>query len=155
MLKSFYDNNKRHFSKDYWKGLTRERFVLDVRGSVPIIFDDFTKCFETRKLYDHFEPLDKYDERTRRQNETRLKPHELVRLKSKYGYICNKIAFRLYAIEIDDDCFIITGGAIKIEQDMNGAGNTKLELKKLNYLKDILQKEKITSKQAFLDYIKE
>lgn len=40
--------------------------------------------------------------------------------------------FRLYAIEIDFDCFIITEGAIKIVEEMKQAPDTKLELLKLN-----------------------
>ena len=154
LLKEFYRENARHFNQKFWKGLTINRFVEDVRASVPDIFEDFRKSCEAKGLYDHFEPLDKKDEKIREKNEQNNKPHKLVRLKSKYGYIINKMVFRLYAVEIDRECFIITGGAIKVEEKMEQAGNTLLELDKIDYVKEILEDVGITSKKAFLDYLK-
>lgn len=63
--------------------------------------------------------------------------------------------FRLYAIEIDFDCFIITGGAIKIVEKMKQAPNTKLELLKLNTVLLELEKAGITNKKSLLDCIYE
>lgn len=101
------------------------------------------------------EDWDERDAAIRSSNEKRKRPHRLLRLKSKFGYIQNRVPFRLYAIEVDFDCFIITGGAIKIVEEMKQASNTKLELKKLNTLMSELRKVGITSKKSLLDCIYE
>lgn len=133
-LHSFYMENEALLKEQYWRGISRDRFVADTIASYPTIFSDFKKEFKQKNLYDLFEPLDKKDVAIRKQNEQGKCPHRLVRLKSRYGYIANKVPFRIYAIEVDTDCFIITGGAIKIVEEMKQAPNTKLELKKINYV---------------------
>ena len=132
-LRFFYDENKEFFQTQYWRGISKERFVTDVTASRPEIFEDFHKSCINHTIYHHFEPLTEYDAEVRSKNE-QGKKHQLVKLKSKYGFIINKIAFRLYAIEVDINCFIITGGAIKIVKEMKQAPNTNLELQKLDYL---------------------
>lgn len=146
-LKSFYDENITFFQTQYWRGISRTRFISDVAASRPQIFADFNNSCLSFNLYDHFEPLTKADARIRKSNERKKKKHQLVKLKSKYGFILNRVAFRLYAIEIDFDCFFITGGAIKIVEEMDQAPNTSLELRKLEYVFNLLNAEGISSKK--------
>lgn len=151
-LRSFYDENKEFFQTQYWRGISKERFVTDVTASRPQIFEDFRKSCINHTIYNHFEPLTEYDSEVRNKNE-QGKKHQLVKLKSKYGFIINKIAFRIYAIEVDINCFIITGGAIKIVKEMKQAPNTNLELQKLDYLFDLLITEGVSTKKGLFELI--
>lgn len=151
-LRSFYDENKEFFQTQYWRGISKERFVTDVTASRPQIFEDFRKSCINHTIYNHFEPLTEYDAEVRNKNE-QGKKHQLVKLKSKYGFIINKIAFRIYAIEVDINCFIITGGAIKIVKEMKQAPNTNLELQKLGYLFDLLITEGVSTKKGLFELI--
>jgi hypothetical protein len=58
----------------------------------------------------------------------------LLKQKSKRKWL------RIYAIRIDENCFLVTGGAIKLTQTMNERKHTNEELVKLekvrNYLND-------------------
>jgi hypothetical protein len=60
---------------------------------------------------------------------------------------------RLYAIKIDAEVFLITGGAIKITQKMQEHPDTTNELKKLNKVRDFLIEKNITFEDAFYDFI--
>ena len=137
-LREFYRDHLTYFQTSYWKGISEERFVSDVASSRAIIFSDFQTACKNHSLYDHFEPYSKVDATIRKKNLMRNR-HKLVRLKSKYGLIANRIAFRLYAIELDYNCFIITGGVIKTVEEMNQAPSTSLESQKMDYLLDSLE----------------
>lgn len=152
-LRTFYDENIIYFQTPFWQGISRERFVADVAASRPVIFEDFTKSCVGHNVYNHFEPLTGFDAEVRSRNEREGKEHQLVRLKSKYGFIINKITFRIYAIEVDVGCFIITGGAIKIVKEMGQAPNTHLELRKINYLFDLLSAEGINTKEDLFNLL--
>lgn len=154
-LHSFYIENEVLLKEQFWARISRDRFVVDTITSYPTIFSDFKKAFKQKTLYDLFEPLDRTDEEIRKQNEGGKHPHRLVRLKSRYGFIAEKVPFRLYAIEVDTDCFIITGGAIKIVEEMKQAPNTYLELKKIDYVFKELQEAGINNKESLLDYLYE
>ncbi len=154
-LHSFYKENKDLLKAQYWQRVSKDRFVVDTIASYPTIFSDFKKAFKQKTLYDLFEPLDRTDDAIRKQNEETKRPHRLVRLKSRYGFIANKIPFRIYAIEVDIDCFIVTGGAIKIVEEMKQAPNTSLELQKIDYVFKELRRAGISNKDSLLDYLYE
>lgn len=62
---------------------------------------------------------------------------------------------RLYAIKIDDNCFVITGGAIKLAQTMQEHPETNKELLKLNRAKSFLGLNDIIDKESFYEYLNE
>lgn len=148
-LRDFYREHLTYFQTPYWKGISEERFVSDVAASRANIFQDFHNACKNHSLYDHFEPYSKVDAAIREENSKR-KRHKFVRLKSKYGFIINKTAFRLYAIEIDYNCFIITGGVIKTVEEMHQAPSTSLESQKMDYVLDSLITAKINSKKDLI-----
>ncbi len=154
-LNSFYKENEAFLKAKFWHGISRDRFVVDTIASFPDYYKDFREACKTHRVYDIFEPLGKLDSAIRKTNEKRKSSHRLLRLKSKFGFIQNRIPFRLYAIEVDFDCFIITGGAIKIVEEMKQAPNTDLELLKLGTVLDELLKAGINNKKSLLDYIYE
>lgn len=54
---------------------------------------------------------------------------------------------RIYGIEIEDECFIVTGGAIKLTRKMEGT-RFEVELRNLARVKAFLKAEGITDKQG-------
>lgn len=57
---------------------------------------------------------------------------------------------RLYAIRIEANTFVITGGAIKLTKTMNERNHTNRELQKLTVSRDYLRKMEILFKEDFL-----
>lgn len=62
---------------------------------------------------------------------------------------------RLYAIKIDSNCFVITGGAIKMSQTMQDHPDTNKELKKIKEAKAYLKENGIVDEDGFFEFIDE
>lgn len=60
---------------------------------------------------------------------------------------------RLYAIRIDDNCFVITGGAIKFTQLMQDRLHTKKELDKIKRCRDFLIANDIVDEESFYEFL--
>lgn len=72
-LNKFYCENAELLKAQFWRNVSRNRFVIDTRKYWPDYFADFTKIFE---------PLSEKDAAIRSRNENRRGPHQLLRLKS-------------------------------------------------------------------------
>lgn len=144
-LSDFYCNHIEYFREPFWAGIDEERFVMDAIASAPEIFRNLEAALQKDDLENLFQPLSPQDERQA--------DYTSIRVKSKFGCIQNHFAFRIYAVKVDDGCYVITGGAIKITRGMSEAPHTKIELDKLNYVHDALLEEGLTDKVSFLDYI--
>lgn len=72
---------------------------------------------------------------------------ELSKRKGKKG----RNGLRLYAVKIEDDCFVITGGAIKMCQKMQDHPDTNKELAKIKRAVDYLKEEGAIDKAAFFE----
>lgn len=64
---------------------------------------------------------------------------------------------RLYAIKIDEDTFVITGGAIKLplQHLMQDRAHTQLELSKLNKAKRYLEENGVNDNDSFYEFLNE
>jgi hypothetical protein len=62
---------------------------------------------------------------------------------------------RLYAVKIDENCFVITGGAIKMSQTMQDHPDSNKELTKIKAAKVYLQANTIVDKDSFYELINE
>ncbi|MGO1596745.1 MAG: hypothetical protein ACTHXT_08600 [Sphingobacterium sp.] len=62
---------------------------------------------------------------------------------------------RMYAIRIDEDTFVITGGAIKFHHLMENRAHTKDELQKLSVAKDYLKNKGIFDEESFFEFLNE
>lgn len=60
---------------------------------------------------------------------------------------------RLYAIRIDVNCFVITGGAIKLTRSMQDRWHTKLELVKLERAKAFLTDNGIFDSDSYFEFL--
>lgn len=66
-----------------------------------------------------------------------------------------KNGIRIYAIKIDTNCFVITGGAIKMSQAMQDHPDSNNELAKINAAKEYLQENSIFDIDSFYELINE
>lgn len=66
-----------------------------------------------------------------------------------------KNGLRLYAIKIDENLFVITGGAIKMSQTMQGHPDSNQELEKIKKAKLLLQNNEVIDSDSFYELIKE
>jgi len=73
-------------------------------------------------------------------------------LSRQKGKTSSKDGLRLYAIKIDTNCFVITGGAIKMSQTMDGHEGTREELKKINKAKDYLKENDVFDEDSFFEF---
>src|SRR5690606_34522103 len=66
-------------------------------------------------------------------------------------------SLRLYAVRIDEDTFVITGGAIKLPLHhlMEDRAHTREELGKLNSAKDYLKNKGIFDEHSFFEFLNE
>jgi len=62
---------------------------------------------------------------------------------------------RLYAIRIDTNCYVITGGAIKMSLDMKDHPLTQKEVVKLNWAKSYLQDNGVSDNDSFFEFLTE
>ncbi len=80
-------------------------------------------------------------------NETRI--YELLKQKSKRRWL------RLYAIRIDRNSYLITGGAIKLTLKMDERPHTQLELDKLDRCKNYLRDNNVFDFDSFKEMLNE
>ena len=91
------------------------------------------------KLESFFKQLD--------NNEYQIK--YLSKQKGRENYL------RLYALKVDENCFIITGGAIKLTLKMEERKHTQFELNKLDLCRQFLKDKGIFDADGFYEFIKE
>lgn len=83
---------------------------------------------------------------------------EFEYLPLKKGYVHVKFKkgrLRIYAIKIDEACYLITGGAIKLTQKMQGHPATKECLNQLKRVRNFLVDQNITDEGSFLCIIED
>lgn len=76
----------------------------------------------------------------------------VINLSLQKGKLKNN-SLRIYAIRIDDDCFLITGGAIKMSQTMQEHPDTEEEYKKLIRAKKHLMENVTFDKDSFFEFL--
>jgi len=90
-----------------------------------------------RKLEEFFKPL----------NNQEYHITELSKQKGRNNYL------RLYAIRIDENCFVITGGAIKFHYLNKDRPHTDIEMAKINKCRDYLKSNSIIDSDSFFEFL--
>lgn len=62
---------------------------------------------------------------------------------------------RIYALKLQDGCYIITGGAIKLTRTMQEREHTLMELLKQEQVRQFLLQNHIIDTDSFVDYLAE
>lgn len=96
----------------------------------------------TEHLDELFKPLDISDVRVR----------ELSREKARNWNRAHHASWlRIYAIRLEPDIYVVTGGAIKLTRTMQEREHTDLELKKLNRCRDFLKANGVFDQDSFVE----
>ena len=142
-LSDFYDQFKSFFQAEYWHDISEDTFLSEVSNSLNTIRKTILIAMENNTFHELIEPLQPEEE------ESRI--YESIRVKLKQGTIIGHHPFRFYAIEIEEKkCYLITGATIKVHKDMKKAGNTEIELKKLEHTLQHLQEKGLDTKDTFV-----
>lgn len=134
---------------DYLKNYAKANNIINIQEFVESRLEEVDEIEDLlEELTTQNLPLDTYFEP--------LHPSEYKEriLSLKKGKIKNN-RLRIYAIKIDDSSFVITGGAIKMSQTMQGHPDTINELGKLNKAKDYLTAQGIVDLDSFYELIDE
>lgn len=74
-------------------------------------------------------------------------PIELTRSKAKGAWM------RIYAIKLQPNVYVVTGGAIKLTRSMQDRDHTMLELRKFERCKDFLREQGVTGLEGLSELI--
>ncbi|MCF2487830.1 hypothetical protein [Dyadobacter sp. CY347] len=133
-LEMFFEEHKQDLNA-FWQHVTVKEAVIATmaeatsleRKLVAVARTGLTDRDET--LSDLFRPL--------RNGTTRLEEFEKSKLRGSRRHSW----LRLYAIRVDVNLFVVSGGAIKLTRTMNERSHLVTELKKLDLLRDYLGDE--------------
>ncbi len=135
-LEIFFEENKNDLNLKYHP-------TTDVEKAVELTIQ-FAK--QMRDSFLSFEQKDRLNELFRNLDEEKVRIKNLDKSKSKRSWL------RLYAIKIDENMFLITGGAIKLTLKMEERTHTQRELDKLSKCQAFLQEQGIIDKDGFMEF---
>lgn len=116
-----------------------KKFVNTILQDAEDIQDFLENINQNKEPYGfYFEPL---------QNSERNKILAFQKGKIKENIL------RYYAIKLDDNCFVITGGAIKMSQTMQEHPDTDNELKKLEKARAFLKENGVFDEDSFFELL--
>jgi len=129
-LENFFEENKIDLS--YYK-IDVEEAVIETLNQAK----EIRKMLQTNGLSNGFIAL----------HNTEYSEKELSKQKYKKRWL------RFYAIKIENNTFLITGGTIKLTQLMNERPHTQQELRKLEMCKDFLRENGVFDNDSFNDFL--
>lgn len=142
-LEDFFEHNKSDIFGPYWKYQSVEEAVIHTVDYADGLRNRFQMMVEadsrqrSEGLDLIFTPL----------SEKSLRVMELRPSKSKKSWL------RFYALRIDSDVYVITGGAIKLTQKMQDRPHTEKELGKLARCRDWLLQKGIVDLEGVVEEI--
>jgi hypothetical protein len=146
-LYGFFKINETDLNRDSWKGISIQDAIL-----------------ETQKEASQFRKL--FIELSEKEPNTRIKTFEklfkplggrdtnpdYLEKKKVYG-IKKSTWLRIYALKVCDDMYIITGGAIKLTDNMDERAHTQKELQKLDICKQYLRSKGIIDEDGMTELL--
>ncbi len=140
-LYNFFIENKPDLDNPIWENITVQEAIfttIEEASELEQMFMDEKLC---HNLMHKFKPL------------TRDSVHNEDYQKNKLYGPFKPSWLRIYAIRMDSDCYIITGGAIKLTKSMDMRTHTKMELNKLERVRDFLIENGICDNIGINDFI--
>jgi hypothetical protein len=136
-LDAFFKEHISDLKSDFWKNMPVKEAVFKAMEEAEIFEDMLSQIGHGRiwkgktNFKQIFQPLANYEYNDKIYQKQKAKPQ------SRLPFL------RLYAIRLADDSYIITGGAIKLTEKMNGRKHLELELAKMGKVKQHLQENGI------------
>ena len=146
-LDKFFTTHKLDLSRPFWEGISIEQAIIETRNEA-IKFRKYLKKISEKPPKERiplfvglFQPLSK--------NQV---PVGFLDKKKVYGRR-NKTWLRIYALKAGEDRYIITGGAIKLTDNMGERTHTQIELTKLEACKQFLINEGIVDEEGVIELL--
>lgn len=134
-LRDFFNTNIHILNSDFWQTMTIDNAISKAIREATILADKILIIEENCQLGD-WDELDKIFKGLHKEL------HSPYSVKAKLKR--HKPFLRLYGLETEDNCIIITGGGIKLTEKMQQDDLLKIELEKLNIVKQFLKDKGIT-----------
>jgi hypothetical protein len=136
-LHQFVTENKGDTPKDT-SVLTLVNQIIENTNDIDDNLNEISKG-RLKNLGEFFKPLYNHEYRA----------VELSKQKGRKNYL------RLYAIRIDENCFVITGGAIKFHHLNKDRPHTQKEMQKLDKCRDYLKGNDVFDADSFYEFLME
>lgn len=142
-LEEFFENNKEDLNRSIW-------------GYISVADAIIRTVEDAQRLEDKLRKLSLQIETTHEGLETLFKPlddrqsqidHLLNKSKAKQSWL------RIYALRIEKNVYVITGGAIKLTHEMKDRNHTKEELLKIERCRNYLIQEGLIDKEGITEAV--
>lgn len=142
-LDEFFEENKKDITNGFYGTIPIEDAIFKTIEDATKFENDF-KQLAQKSTKEQLEGLDALFEPLHNSN---IKIIVLEENKSKNNWL------RIYGLKVEDDVYIITGGAIKLTRAMKDRKHTRNELRNLNSVKSYLVSKGIISKDDIVTEI--
>ena len=146
-LDKFFTTNENDLNRPFWEGISIEQAIIETRNEA-IKFRKYLKKISEKPPEERiplflrlFHPLSKDQGIS-----------SFLEKKKAYGKR-NKTWLRIYALKAGEDMYIITGGAIKLTDNMGERPHTRRELKKLEICEQFLRSEGIVDEEGIIELL--
>ena len=141
-IRRYCKQNIKYLHSGFYGNITLEQAINEIRQEVWKIIELLGKS----SLSSIFKPL----------INTEYRISALQKSKGKLtGKEFSKSKVRIYAIRIDENTFVITGGAIKLTHEMKDHPDTEGERKKIDLVRDWLKSKNLTTVDDLIYYYDE
>ncbi len=135
-LEDFFEENNDNLT--YFE-IDVEEAILETRNQSETFESELLEVAETQDP-----PLDSM---FKNLNDEETRVYELSKQKSKRRWL------RIYALRIDKNVYVVTGGAIKLTERMEDGPDTSKELSKLDKCRNFLNENEITDVDTFREIV--
>jgi hypothetical protein len=146
-LDTFFTTHEIDLKRPFWEGISVEQAIIETRNEA-IKFRQHLRRISKKVpserlviLLRLFQPL--------RNNQTSI---PFLEKKKAYG-LRNKTWLRIYALKFGEDKYIITGGTIKLTDNMSEREHTSEELRKLEACKRFIKDEGIVDEDGVIELL--
>jgi len=153
----FKDWNDANFLLDFFKENIEDlKNYFHIEKISQAISDTFEDADALEELILEFPSTENLDNLFRPLSQTDAIKTELTRNKARnWNNQRHPSWLRIYAIRLEPNVYIVTGGAIKLTATMQERKHTEEQLEKLNKCRDFLIENGVFDKDSFVDFTKE
>lgn len=146
-LENFFTANETDLKRPFWKSISIEDAILRTLDEASKLEQHFLELSDIEQneriesLKEQFRPLSKL-------------PDRIYYLEKKKSYGVNKKGWlRIYALKVDEDMYLITGGAIKLTDYMEERDHTRKELQKIESVRQFLREQGIIDEEGMVELL--
>jgi hypothetical protein len=146
-LDDFFSSYESDLKRPFWEGISIEQAIIETRSEA-LKFREQLKKLSTKTKAERislftrlFRPLN-YNQ----------SDFSYLNKKKVYG-VRKKTWLRIYAVKVGDDMYIITGGAIKLTDNMEERPHTLAQLKKLDSCRQYLKELGVIDEEGIIELL--